>query len=129
MVFLAAPFPDPPLAATPVRATSSVRAPRAIRIRTRDHRAVNDRILIVGASWVGDMVMAQPLLARLRAAAPQSPIDVVAPAWVLPIVRRMPEVADLVAMKLRMHDRNRRFWHARSYAPTLYRGARDAWHV
>jgi type IV secretion system protein VirB3 len=34
-----------------------------------------------------------------------------------------------VAMKLRLHDRNRRFWHARSYSPTLYRGARDAWHV
>jgi type IV secretion system protein VirB3 len=34
-----------------------------------------------------------------------------------------------VAMKLRLHDRNRGFWHARCYAPTLYRGARDAWHV
>ena len=34
-----------------------------------------------------------------------------------------------VATKLRLHDRNRRFWHARSYSPTLYRGARDAWHV
>ncbi len=34
-----------------------------------------------------------------------------------------------VAAKLRLHDRNHRFWHARSYAPTLYRGARDAWHV
>jgi type IV secretion system protein VirB3 len=34
-----------------------------------------------------------------------------------------------VAMKLRLHDRNQRLWHARSYAPTLYRGARDAWHV
>ena len=34
-----------------------------------------------------------------------------------------------VAMKLRRHDRNRRFWRARSYSPTLYRGARDAWHV
>ena len=34
-----------------------------------------------------------------------------------------------VAMKLRLHDRNRRFWHASSYAPTLYRGARDAWHI
>ena len=33
------------------------------------------------------------------------------------------------AMKLRLHDRNHRFWHARSYAPTLYRGARDDWHV
>ena len=34
-----------------------------------------------------------------------------------------------IAMKLRHHDRNRHFWKARSYAPTLYRGARDAWHV
>ncbi|KQY88251.1 type IV secretion system protein VirB3 [Pelomonas sp. Root1444] len=34
-----------------------------------------------------------------------------------------------IALKLRQHDRNRRFWHARSYAPTLFRGARDAWHV
>lgn len=34
-----------------------------------------------------------------------------------------------VAAKLRLHDRNRRFWRARSYAPTLYRRARDAWHV
>lgn len=34
-----------------------------------------------------------------------------------------------VATRLRLHDRNRRFWHARSYAPNLYKGARDAWHV
>lgn len=34
-----------------------------------------------------------------------------------------------LAMKLRLHDRNHRLWHARSYAPTLYRGARDAWHA
>lgn len=34
----------------------------------------------------------------------------------------------LVALKLRLHDRNHRFWRARCYSPTLYRGARDAWH-
>jgi len=34
-----------------------------------------------------------------------------------------------VAARLRMYDRNRRFWHARSYAPNLYRGACDAWRV
>lgn len=34
-----------------------------------------------------------------------------------------------VAAKLRLHDRNGRLWHARSYTPNLYRGARDAWHV
>lgn len=34
-----------------------------------------------------------------------------------------------VAAKLWLYDRNRRFWKARSYAPHLYRGARDAWHA
>ena len=34
-----------------------------------------------------------------------------------------------VATKLWHHDRNRRFWHARSYAPNLYLGGRDAWHA
>ena len=34
-----------------------------------------------------------------------------------------------VAMKLRLHDRNHRFWQARSYSPTLYRGAQDAWYI
>lgn len=34
-----------------------------------------------------------------------------------------------VAAKLHLHDRNRSFWKARSYGPTLYRGARDAWHA
>ena len=34
-----------------------------------------------------------------------------------------------VATRLRMNDRNRRLWKSRSYAPTLYRGVRDAWHV
>ena len=32
-----------------------------------------------------------------------------------------------VALKLRLHDHNRRLWRARSYTPTLYRGASDAW--
>lgn len=34
-----------------------------------------------------------------------------------------------VALKLRLHDRNQCLWRARSYAPTVYRGARDAWHA
>lgn len=34
-----------------------------------------------------------------------------------------------IALKLRLHDRNRRLWRARCYTPHLYRGARDAWHV
>jgi type IV secretion system protein VirB3 len=34
-----------------------------------------------------------------------------------------------VATKLRLRDRNRSFWKTRSYGPSLYRGARDAWHA
>ncbi len=34
-----------------------------------------------------------------------------------------------IASKLRLHDRNHALWRARSYSPTVYRGARDAWHV
>ena len=34
-----------------------------------------------------------------------------------------------VALKLRLHDRNQRFWRARSYSPTHYREASDAWFV
>ena len=48
--------------------------------------------LIVGPSWVGDMVMAQALFILLKARRPGNEIDVLAPAWSLPIVARMPEV-------------------------------------
>jgi type IV secretion system protein VirB3 len=34
-----------------------------------------------------------------------------------------------VALKLRLPNRNARFWKARSYSPTAYRGARDAWYL
>ena len=34
-----------------------------------------------------------------------------------------------VATKLRFRHRNTRLWRARSYTPTLYRGARDGWHA
>ncbi len=48
--------------------------------------------LIVGPSWVGDMVMAQALLILLKQRRPDESLDVLAPAWSLPIVARMPEV-------------------------------------
>ena len=48
--------------------------------------------LIVGPSWVGDMVMAQALFIFLKERNPDNVIDVLAPAWSLPIVARMPEI-------------------------------------
>ena len=50
------------------------------------------QILVVGPSWVGDMVMAQSLFITLRQNYPQAAIDVLAPAWSKPILDRMPEV-------------------------------------
>lgn len=62
-------------------------------------RAVR-RILVVGPSWVGDMVMAQSLFMTLKAAEPRVEIDVIAPGWSLPILARMPEVRQGIAMPL-----------------------------
>jgi type IV secretion system protein VirB3 len=42
--------------------------------------------------------------------------------------RRPALPADLPRDEAARADRNRSFWHARSYAPYLYRGGRDAWH-
>lgn len=49
-------------------------------------------VLVVGPAWVGDMVMAQSLFMTLRARQPSPAVDVIAPAWSLPLLERMPEV-------------------------------------
>lgn len=50
------------------------------------------RILVVGASWVGDMVMAQALFMALRQRHPGCRITVLAPAWSRPLLARMPQI-------------------------------------
>jgi heptosyltransferase-2 len=44
-------------------------------------------ILIIAPNWIGDAVMTQPLLAKLKAQYPNSKIDVLASAWVAPVYR------------------------------------------
>ncbi len=61
-------------------------------------RAHEDSVLVVGPSWVGDMVMAQSLFRLLKSRQPDRAIDVLAPAWSLPIVERMPEVRQGIAL-------------------------------
>ncbi|MDD2725491.1 MAG: lipopolysaccharide heptosyltransferase II [Methylovulum sp.] len=58
------------------------------------------KILIVGPSWVGDMVMAQSLFLKLKENAPDCLIDVLAPAWTFGLLERMPEVNWATAMPL-----------------------------
>ena len=57
-------------------------------------------ILVVGPSWVGDMVMAQSLFMTLRERDPDCSIDVLAPAWSRPLLERMPEVSGAIDMPL-----------------------------
>jgi heptosyltransferase-2 len=68
------------------------------------------RILVVAPNWIGDALMAQPLLARLREKLPRARVDVLAPAWVAPVVRRMPEVSGVIETafehgRLRLRER------------------------
>jgi heptosyltransferase-2 len=50
------------------------------------------KILVVGPSWIGDTLLAQPLFTLLHQRHPGLELDVLAPAWTFPVVRRMPEV-------------------------------------
>jgi heptosyltransferase-2 len=59
------------------------------------------RLLVIAPNWIGDALMAQPLFARLRDKRPDTRIEVLAPAWVAPVVRRMPEVAEVLEAPLR----------------------------
>lgn len=58
-------------------------------------------ILIIGPAWVGDMVMAQSLFMTLTQTRNEPLIDVVAPAWSLPLLARMPEVNQGIALPVK----------------------------
>ncbi len=61
-------------------------------------KTVPENCLIVGPSWVGDMVMAQSLFIVLKQRFPKMNIDVLAPSWSEPLLKRMPEVRESIAM-------------------------------
>lgn len=54
------------------------------------------RTLIIAPSWVGDAVLSQPLLRRLREQAADAAIDVLAPKWAMAVYQRMPEVEHVI---------------------------------
>jgi len=47
-----------------------------------------DRILVVAPSWVGDAILSEPLIAKLRARGVET-IDVIAPPWCAAVYRRV----------------------------------------
>jgi len=57
-----------------------------------------NKILILGPAWVGDMVLAQSLFKTLKSQSPNCTIDVAAPTWTLPLIERMPEVNQGIAL-------------------------------
>jgi len=83
------------------------------------------RVLVVAPNWIGDALMAQPLLARLREKRPDIRVDMLAPEWVAPVARRMPEVDEVITTPFRHGALNlRRRWQlGRSLRRRGYRQA------
>lgn len=67
---------------------------------------MTEKILIIGPSWVGDMVMSQSLYCTLKQQQPDAIIDVIAPGWCKPILERMPEINQAIEMPLGHGDFN-----------------------
>ena len=70
------------------------------------------KVLVVGPSWIGDTVLAQPLFGLLHQKHPGLALDVLAAQWTLPLLQRMPEVRRAIANpfdhgELRLTERRR----------------------
>ena len=68
------------------------------------------RVLVVAPNWIGDALLAQPLFARLHRRLPGVSIDALAPPWTAPVMKRMPEVTEVISAnfrhgELRLKDR------------------------
>ena len=77
-------------------------------------------ILVVGPSWVGDMMMAQSLFKVLKLEQPDVQIDVLAPTWSEGLLHRMPEIRRIIShtiehRQLAWRERQRISWELRSY--------------
>ncbi|MFC5511699.1 lipopolysaccharide heptosyltransferase II [Massilia jejuensis] len=83
---------------------------------------MNGRTLVISPNWIGDAVMAQPLLQRLKARHPERPIDVLAPPSVAPVWRAVVEVDTVLetpfrhkALQLRERWKYAKVLRARGY--------------
>lgn len=58
------------------------------------------KILVCGPAWVGDMVMAQSLLKKLRQRFPAAELHVLAPSLTIPLLKRMPETDGVIELDI-----------------------------
>ena len=85
------------------------------------------RILVISPNWIGDAVMAQPLLQLLQAQYPQAVIEVLASPWVAPVWRAMAQVATVIEAPFRHGALQLR--ERRAFARTLQARAYDMAYV
>ena len=76
-----------------------------------------EKILILGPAWVGDMVLAQSLFKTLKVNRPNCQIDVAAPAWTLPLLERMVEVSNKIALPFK--HKQLAFWQRIAFGKSL----------
>ena len=79
------------------------------------------KILVLGPAWVGDMVLAHSLFSTLKAQNPDCQIDVAAPAWTLPLLARMPEVTNSIALPFKHGEFA--FWQRVRFGKSLRKAA------
>ncbi|MBL4621376.1 MAG: lipopolysaccharide heptosyltransferase II [Immundisolibacteraceae bacterium] len=61
-------------------------------VENQPAESVDSAILVVGPSWVGDLVMAQSFFIALKQQQPNVAIDVLASGWLIPLLARMPQI-------------------------------------
>ena len=57
--------------------------------------------LVVAPAWVGDTILAQPMLALIQRAEPSLAIDLLAPPWTAGLAARLPGVRDVIEAPFR----------------------------
>lgn len=88
-------------------------------------RTAESRRLIVAPSWVGDMMMAQSLLKVLKYQHPHTILDVLAPAHLVGVLQRMPEIHEIIPhnFKHRHLDWRARYQLGQQLRPRHYQHA------
>lgn len=62
---------------------------------------MNKKILIIGPSWIGDMVMAQSLFKYIKQQQPSVQLDILAPEWSREVLQRMPEISNCITLPIK----------------------------